>query len=163
MKLIFSKRVIFSLMACLYLVGCADDLSGDVYSRDEARTQLQVSYGTVDGVRPVVLEGDRGFLGQGGGAVIGGMAGNTMGGGSGKGLTTAVGAVAGAVVGGMTQEKMTRAQGAEITVRMDNGTSIAVVQEVQHINEFVAGQRVRLTAGDGKTRVAPLSGPSYGR
>ncbi len=163
MKLIFSKRIIFSLLACLYLAGCADDLSGDVYSRDEARTQLQVSYGTVDGVRPVVLEGDRGFLGQGGGAVIGGMAGNTMGGGSGKGLATAAGVVVGAVAGGMAQEKMTRAQGAEITVRMDNGTSIAVVQEVQDIHEFVAGQRVRLTAGDGKTRVAPLSGSSYGK
>jgi outer membrane lipoprotein SlyB len=105
----------------------------------------------------VVLEGDRDFLGQGGGAVIGGMAGNTMGGGSGRGLTTAVGAVAGAVAGGMTQEKMTRAQGAEITVRMDSGSTIAVVQEVEDIHEFVAGQRVRLTAGEGKTRVAPLT------
>lgn len=163
MQLFFSKRMVLALLACFYLAGCADDLSGDVYSRDEARTSLQVSYGIVDGIRPVALEGERGFLGQGGGAVIGGMAGNTMGGGSGRGLTTAVGAIAGAVVGGMTQEKMTRAQGAEITVRMDNGSTIAVVQEVEDMREFAVGQRVRLTAGNGKTRVAPLSGPSYGK
>jgi outer membrane lipoprotein SlyB len=151
------KRILCLLLTCLYLTACADKLSGDVYSRDEARTPLQVSYGTVESVRPVVLEGDRNFMGQGSGAVIGGMAGNTMGGGSGKGLTTAVGAVAGAVAGGMAQEKMTRAQGAEITVRMDNGSTIAVVQEVEDVHEFVAGQRVRLTSGDGKTRVAPLT------
>lgn len=152
-------RILFSLLACLYLAGCADNLSGDVYSRDEARTPLDVSYGTVQAVRPVVLEGERDFLGKGGGAVIGGMAGNTVGSGSGRGLATAVGAVAGAVVGGMTQEKMTRAQGVEITVQLDNGSTMAVVQEVQHINEFVAGQRIRLTAGHGKTRVAPLNTP----
>lgn len=153
------KRIFFSLLASLYLTGCADNLSGDVYSRDEARAPLDVSYGTVEAVRPVVLEGDRDFVGKGGGAVIGGMAGNTVGSGSGKGLATAVGAVAGAVVGSMAQEKMTRAQGVEIIVQLDNGSSMAVVQEVQHVNEFVAGQRIRLTAGNGKTRVAPLNTP----
>lgn len=155
------KRVVLSLLTCLYLAGCADDLSGDTYSRDDARKPMDVSYGTIIDVRPVKIEGDRNFLGQGGGAVIGGMAGNTMGGGSGRGLATAIGAVAGAVAGGAAQEGMTRAQGAEITVRLDNGSSIAVVQEVQALNEFVSGQRVRLTAGNGSTRVAPLSNPPH--
>jgi outer membrane lipoprotein SlyB len=151
------QRILFLLLTCLYLTGCADNLSGDVYSRDDARKPMEVTYGTVAAVRPVAIEGERGFLGEGGGAIIGGMAGNTMGGGSGRNLTTAVGAVAGAVVGGMAQEKMTRAQGVEIIVNLDNGSSMAVVQEVQHINEFVAGQRIRLTSGNGNTRVAPLT------
>jgi outer membrane lipoprotein SlyB len=158
------KSILLSLMACLCLAGCADNLSGDVYSRDEARKTMDVSYGTVMAVRPVVIEGDRGFLGQAGGAVIGGMAGNTMGGGGGKDLATAVGAVAGAVAGGVVQEKSTRAQGAEITVRLDsNGSSIAVVQQVEDLNEFVAGQRVRMTASNGTTRVAALGNYSSGR
>lgn len=156
------KRILLSLLTCLYLAGCADDLSGDTYSRDDARKPMDVSYGTVIGVRPVKIEGDRDFLGQGGGAIIGGMAGNTMGGGSGRGLTTAIGAVAGAVAGGAAQEGMTRAQGAEITVRLDSGSTTAIVQEVQHLNEFVTGQRVRLTEGNGNTRVAPLSGSTNG-
>lgn len=155
------KRVVLSLLTCLYLTGCADGLSGDTYSRDDARKPMDVSYGTVINVRPVKIEGDRDFLGQGGGAIIGGMAGNTMGGGSGRGLATAIGAVAGAVAGSAAQESMTRAQGAELTVRLDSGSTMAVVQEVQALNEFVNGQRVRLTAGNGKTRVAPLSGSSY--
>lgn len=150
-------RLLLLLVITLGVSGCANDLSGDVYTRDEARKQMQVTYGTVESVRPVVLEGERGFLGEGGGAVIGGMAGNTIGSGSGRGLATAVGAVAGAVAGGATQEKMTRAQGAEIIIRLDNGSVTAVTQEVQHINEFMAGQRVRLISGTGNTRVAPLS------
>lgn len=145
-----------SLVFCLGLTGCADSLSGDTYSRDEARRTMAVQYGTVDAVRPVVLEGNRNMLGQGGGAVIGGIAANTVTGGRGQALATAVGAVAGAVAGGMAQEKITRAQGAEITVRLDNGSGIAVVQEVKNLNEFVPGQRVRLTQADGNTRVAPL-------
>ncbi|HSC76691.1 MAG TPA: hypothetical protein VLB90_10705 [Pseudomonadales bacterium] len=157
------KRILLSLVTCLYLAGCADDLSGDTYSRDDARQPMNVSYGTIIGVRPVKIEGDRDFIGQGGGAVIGGMAGNTMGGGSGRNLTTAIGAVAGAVAGGAAQEGMTRAQGAEITVRLDSGSTIAIVQEVQHLNDFVTGQRVRLTEGNGNTRVAPLSGATNGR
>jgi outer membrane lipoprotein SlyB len=156
MRLFYMKHLICSLLACLYLTGCADDLSGDVYSRDDARKTMAVSYGTVVAVRPVKIEGDRNFLGQGGGAIIGGMAGNTMGGGSGRNLTTAVGAVAGAVAGGAAQEGMTRAQGAEITIRLDDGSTTAVVQEVANLNQFFAGQRVRMTAGAGNTRVAPL-------
>lgn len=154
------NRIVFSLLTALCLLqltGCADKLSGDVYSREEAREPMQVSYGRVEAVRPVVLEGDRDALGQGSGAVIGGVAAHTVTGGRGQGLATAVGAVAGAVVGGMTQEKMTRAQGAEIIVRLDDGSSMAVIQEVEDIHEFVAGQRVRLISGRGNTRVAPLT------
>jgi outer membrane lipoprotein SlyB len=151
------KHILFSLMVCLLITGCADNLSGDVYSRDDARKTMDVSYGTVVAVRLVVIEGERGFLGKAGGAVIGGMAGNTMGGGSGRGLATAAGAVAGTVIGGAAQEKATRAQGAEITIRLDNDDStMAVVQQVEDLNEFVAGQRVRLTSGNGNTRVAAL-------
>ncbi len=139
-----------------FISGCANKLSGDVYSREDARQQMQVRYGTIESVRAVVLEGDRNLLGQGGGAIIGGMAGNSLGGGSTQGIATAVGAVAGAVVGGMTQEKATRAQGAELIVRMESGESISVVQEVESLQQFYNGQRVRLTVGNGNTRVAPI-------
>ena len=88
--------------------------------------------------------------------MIGGMAGNTMGGGAGRGLATAVGAIGGAVAGSAVQERATRAQAVELILRMEDGTSMSVVQEVENINQFYAGQRVRLTIGNGNTRVAPL-------
>ena len=148
--------ILLAMSGLAVITGCADNLSGDVYTREEARKTMQVSYGNVQSVRPVVLEGERGFLGQGGGAVIGGYAAHTIGSGSGQNLATAVGAVAGAVAGGAIQEKATRAQGAEIIVRVDNGTTMPIVQEVEDLNEFVAGQRVRIIKGSDNTRVAPL-------
>ena len=150
------NRAIFFLFSALYLAGCAGDLSGDVYSREEARKEMQVAYGTVESTRPVVIEGERNFLGQGGGAVIGGVAGNAIGSGSGRSIATAVGTVAGAVAGGATQEKATRAQGVEIIIDLDNGGSTAVVQQVKDLNEFTSGQRVRIITSEGNTRVAPL-------
>lgn len=153
------KRVTTMLFAILVplLAGCADQLSGDVYTREEARQPMQVSYGTVTAVRPVALEGERDVLGHGSGAIIGGIAGHTVGSGSGQDIATAVGAVAGGVVGGMTQERVTRAQGAEIIIQPDHGAPVAVIQEVQDLREFVPGQRVRLISGSGNTRVAPLT------
>lgn len=153
------KRMILCLFACLYVAGCANKLSGDVYSRDDARQQMQVRYGVVKSVRPVVIEGNRDFLGQAGGAVLGGLAGNALGGGHGRNLTTAVGAIGGAVAGGAVQEKATRAQGMEIVVTEDNGQELQIVQEVKDVNEFYAGQRVRLSIGGGNTRIAPVTGP----
>lgn len=160
MKRITAILLVMSGLAVI--AGCADNLSGDVYTREEARQTMHVSYGNVQSVRPVVLEGERGFLGQTGGAVIGGYAAHTIGSGSGQDLATAVGAVAGAVAGSAVQEKATRAQGAEIIVRVDDNTTMAIVQEVEDLNEFVAGQRVRIITGPDNTRVAPL-GQQYNR
>jgi outer membrane lipoprotein SlyB len=141
----------------LMLSACADNLSGDVYTREEARKSMQVRYGWVESTRPVAIEGERGFVGQAGGGVIGGVAGSTIGHGAGQALGTAVGAVAGAVAGGAAQERMTRAQGAEIIVRLDGGETMAVVQEVESINQFRAGQRVRIMRGnDGSSRVTAV-------
>ena len=153
------RHVLAGLIATLVLLtaGCADSRRGDVYTRDEARQAMQVRYGWIESVRPVQIEGERGFLGQAGGGVVGGVAGSSVGGGKGQIIGATVGAVAGAVAGGAAQERMTRADGAEITVRLDGGEVMAVVQEVSHPGEFVPGQRVRVTrAQDGSARVAPL-------
>ena len=62
--------------------------------------------------------------------------------------------MAGGVAGGLAEEAVTKTQGVEITVRMDNGRIISVVQEVSSHASFHAGDRVRvLTLGD-TTRIA---------
>lgn len=143
----------FLFMVPMMLAGCASSLSSATYPREQARVAQEVEYGRVEAVRTVTLEGTRSQIGAGAGAIAGGVAGASIGGGT---TTRTVGALAGAVLGGMAgaavEEGLTRQSGLEITVRLDSGRTIAVVQgaEVQ----FRPGDRVRILHGrDGTTRV----------
>ena len=70
----------FTVVA-LAVGGCTSNLTGDSYSRDEARTVQTVRYGTIESLRPVKLEGTKTPIGTGAGAVVGGIAGSGVGGG----------------------------------------------------------------------------------
>ena len=48
-----------SLAAMLALGGCASSLTGDTYSRDEARAVQTVRMGTIESLRPVKIEGTK--------------------------------------------------------------------------------------------------------
>ena len=136
------------------VTGCMSTLTGESYSRDEARRVQTVEYGMVEYVRPVKIEGTKTGVGPATGAALGGIAGSTVGHGRGSAAAGIAGAVAGGVAGGLAEEATTRRQGVEITVRMDNGRIISVVQQVSGSATFHAGDRVRvLTLGD-TTRIA---------
>ncbi|MBB2495174.1 outer membrane lipoprotein [Aquipseudomonas ullengensis] len=138
----------------LTLGGCASNLSGDSYSRDEARKVQTVRMGTIESLRPVKIEGTKTPIGAGAGAVVGGVAGSTVGGGKGSVVAAVIGAVAGGLLGSMTEEGITRTQGVEITVREDDGTLRAYVQQVEENQIFRVGERVRIMTVDGTSRVA---------
>lgn len=150
------KRIIASLVAVVavaVLSGCASSLSGGTYSRDQARVAQDVEYGRVEAVRVAVIEGTKSNIGTGAGAIAGGVAGAGIGSGT---TTRTVGALAGAIIGGMAgsaaEEGITRQDGLEITVRLDSGRTIAVVQAADV--QFRPGDRVRvLHSRDGTTRV----------
>ncbi|NVK41773.1 MAG: glycine zipper 2TM domain-containing protein [Oceanospirillaceae bacterium] len=137
------------------LAGCASpSLTGKTYSRDEARQVHYVRYGVVESVTPVVIEGRTdGIVGSGSGAIVGGIAGSNVGGGSGRAVGAVLGAVAGGVLGSKIEESATRKQGQEIMVRLDNGETISLVQEVEGGQFFRPGERVRLLQSGGTTRV----------
>lgn len=141
------------------IAGCASNLSGETYSRGEARKTQTVEYGTIEDFRYVQIEGDRGGLSKFGGGVVGGIAGSGLGDGTGRQLTTALGAIAGAVVGGEVEERASRAQGVDLTVRMASGRLISVVQEIPDTaqNPYQIGQKVRVQRVDGQVRVVPVS------
>ena len=150
-----NKRSILTIVLlsiALPLVGgCVSNLGGDDYSRSEARRTMRVWFATIESVRPVRLEGTRSPVGSMAGAVVGGVIGHSLGGRS--HVASTVGAVAGAVAGGVggaaLEEGITRRQGVEITIKLDNGEYLAVVQEDGGEN-FQPGERVRLV-GDGQT------------
>ena len=134
------------------LTGCASSRSGEVYSRDQARQAQTVQLGTVEFVKNIKIESTKSGAGSIGGAVVGGVAGSTIGSGKGSTLAALGGAVLGALGGTAAEEKLTRKDGLEITVKLDSGNVIAVVQEADV--QFAVGDRVRvLTAPDGTTRV----------
>ena len=150
------KKISIVLVATLMLVlqGCASSLSGDTYSRSEARKVQNVQYGWVDAVTPVVIEGRTDSpLGAGAGAVIGGIAGSEVGGGQGSRIAAVLGAVAGGIAGQKIEESATRKQGQEITVTLESGQTISVVQEVDGSGFFQPGERVRVLRQGGTARV----------
>src|SRR3989338_6497685 len=135
-----------SFAALALLGGCASSLTGDTYSRDEARAVQTVRMGTIEALRPVKIEGTKTPIGAGAGAV--------MGGGRGSAVAAVIGAVAGGLLGAMTEEGLTRTQGVEITVREDDGSMRAYVQAVEENQVFRVGERVRILTVNGTSRVS---------
>ena len=133
--------------------GCSLPSRGDVYSRDETRMAWDVRYGEVTDVDEVTIEGRRSRLGRVGGGIVGYEAGRTVGHGAGSRVAGAVGAVAGAVAGEAIEEGMTRQKGLQITVELDGGRSVAVVQAADQA--FAVGEKVKVfSRRDGAARVA---------
>lgn len=137
----------------MVLSGCQSSLTGDTYSRAEARQVQTVRMGTIESLRPVKIEGTKTPIGAGAGAVVGGVGGSAIGGGRGSVVAAVIGAVAGGLLGAATEEGLTRTQGVEITVREDDGSMRAYVQEVQENEIFRVGERVRIMTVNGTSRV----------
>ena len=144
-------RILTLLCLAAFLGACASSNSGGAYTRGQTRQVQTVKMGTVESVRLVKIEGTGSPVGTGAGAVIGGVAGNSMGGGRGRAITTVLGAVVGGVAGAAAEEGITRKDGFEIMVQLDKGDMIAIVQEADE--EFQPGDRVRVLEGGGVTRV----------
>jgi outer membrane lipoprotein SlyB len=150
-----SRLILIALCGALVSVGCASSNSGNVYPRNQVRQAWTVEEGKVSGIKEVRIEGERTGLGRLGGGYVGYEVGHTVGSGRGNDVAGAVGAVAGAVAGGATEELVTRDQGLEITVDLDKGSSIAVVQAADQ--QFQVGERVKiLRRGDGAARVTKI-------
>jgi outer membrane lipoprotein SlyB len=148
MNILRATGVIF--LAAL-LAACASSNSGDVYTRDQTRQVQTVKMGVVESVRQVKIEGTKTPIGAGAGAAVGGIAGSSVGGGKGSAIAAVVGAVAGGVAGAAAEEGITRKDGVEVTVRLDSGAIIAIVQEADEA--FAPGEKVRILEGGGVTRV----------
>ena len=142
------------VLAAAGVSGCASNLSGETYSREDARMVQMVRLGTIVGLRPVQIEGTRTPIGSGAGAIAGGVAGGGLGGGRGSVVAAVIGAVAGGLAGAAMEEGMTRVQGVEITVREDDGLMRAYVQQVSEGEIFRVGERIRILTVNGNSRVA---------
>jgi outer membrane lipoprotein SlyB len=96
----------------------------------------RVEYGIIEQLRPVKIEGTKTPIGAGAGAAVGGIAGSSIRGGK----TGQVMAVIGT--------------GVEITLKMDDGRTIAVVQGLSPNERYSVGDRVRVISSGQATRVS---------
>lgn len=79
--------------------------------------------GVIQSVREIDVKGEGSGVGVVGGAVVGGLLGNQVGGGDGKKVMTVVGAVGGAVAGNEIEKRVKTTKSYEVTVRLDDGSS----------------------------------------
>lgn len=101
--------------------------------------------GNIESVRAIKQRAQGSGLGAAGGAVIGGLLGNQVGGGSGRQLATVAGAVGGAVVGNQVEGNMKATTTWEIRVRLDDGTLRTFNQASEP--QWRSGDRVRIVKG----------------
>ncbi|WP_032114936.1 glycine zipper 2TM domain-containing protein [Candidatus Arsenophonus nilaparvatae] len=152
------KQVLVGIFTVTALSGCINtgSLSGDTYTASQAKQVQTVNYGTVTRVTPVNIQagGDENIIGALGGAVLGGLLGNTVGGGTGKTLATAAGAIAGGVAGQNVQGALNKTKGVQLEIRLDNGRIISVVQKGDP-NSFRNGQRVSIIGSGNNITVSP--------
>ena len=145
-----------ALVGVTFISGCAQpSASSNVYTYSQAQREQVVRVGTVTGVRPIVIKNDATTgAGMVAGGALGGVAGNSVGGGNGRTLAIVGGAILGALAGNAVEDQTGRRDGLEITVRLDNGEMrvIALAGDIP----IVVGQRVQLVSGAGPTRVTPM-------
>jgi len=101
--------------------------------------------GNVESVRTITTRAHGSGVGAAGGAILGGLLGNQVGGGHGRQLATVAGAVGGAVVGNQVEGNTKATQSFEIRVRLDNGTLRTFHQH--SAPRWRNGDRVRIVKG----------------
>ena len=109
------------------------------------------SCGKVESVVAVMQKGEGTGLGVVGGAVVGGLLGSQIGGGSGKNVATVLGAVGGGVAGNEVEKRSRATTAYRVSVRMDDG----MLRTVTHSTAPAVGQSVSI---EGSTlRLRPAS------
>ena len=99
-----------------------------------------------------MVEEDPSFIGPAIGGVAGGVLGSLIGKGTGRTLTILGGAALGALLGGAGESAVRRYPATELTVELNNGQTIVIVQGNDDI--FIKGDAVRvLHTGEGAARV----------
>ena len=139
-------------IACaLALGGCAYHAGSADYRGYEARGEQSVRFGVVETVREVRIQPRDTGVGSTAGAFLGGVAGSHAGGGSGQVVAAIGGAIIGSIIGHNVEQQANELRGVEVTVLLDSGKYIAVVQGADEA--FRAGDRVRVLSGRNSTRV----------
>lgn len=144
-----SSLIIFTVVGTgLMLSACNPYGPQDTYREDAIGMTQDVKTGVIASITPVRIKGNDSNTGTALGAVAGGFAGNTLGGGSGKTLFTAGGALAGALAGSQIQQGVDAKDGIRLVVKLDGEKkSMSVTQEKDPRRPLYVGQNVNIYIG----------------
>ena len=146
------KTTAAALVAFTILGGCAyPPPGGATYRGYEARGEQTVRFGVVETLRPVRIAPANTGTGSMAGAFIGGIAGSYVGGGNGEIVGAIAGTILGSIIGNNIEVQANEVPGVEVTVLLDSGKYVAVVQQADE--EFRPGDRVRVLSGPYSIRV----------
>lgn len=132
-KLLFNKRHLFSAFMALILVtvtGCANTPGPNSYTQNEAMSAGKVVEAKVLDVRTVKIQSNA-QTGSGGslaGAVVGGIAGNSIGAGHGNALMTVGGVILGSILGDTVENKASAQKALQIILKTKRGRVLSIVQ-----------------------------------
>ena len=146
------RNSLWIIPLCLFVVACAQNPSATTYSRDQVLHVQHVQLGTITSVRQVQIEGTKSGVGAVAGTVVGGVAGSGVGDGRGSAIAAVLGGVAGGVIGSKVESAATKKAGVELSVQLDDGELISVVQKAEE--PFSVGDRVRLLTSHGVARIS---------
>lgn len=134
------------------LSGCTPQTGVSSFSRNEAGQVATVQFGEVLAVREVVIQPGQTRLGTVAGGALGAIGGSQVGSSTAANIAGGVtGAVVGGAIGSAVQGS-SRTAGIEITMRLDSGDNVAVVQPGDP-RDFRVGDRVRLAGTAENARV----------
>ena len=114
-------------------------------AHEEPSSRWCATCGNVESIRTITTRARGSGLGAAGGAILGGLLGNQVGGGHGRQLATVAGAVGGAVVGNQVEGNMNANHSYEIRVRLDDGKLRTFHQH--SVPQWRTGDRVRIVKG----------------
>lgn len=115
------------------------------YAAAAPAPQVCGNCGVIEAIHEVNTRAEGSGVGAAGGAVVGGLLGNQVGGGHGKQLATVLGAVGGAVAGNQIEGSVRATRSYNIVVRLDNGKTRTVHQSAAP--NWRQGDRVRVVNG----------------
>ena len=153
--------LVFASAGLLTLSGCVANQSRSAVEYDaNAAAQVQtLTFARIIDLRPVVINSSGGAA-QYAALALGGLVGGTVGSRAGKSgstvstLGTAIGAAGGALGGEVLAKTMSKTDGVEVTIRMEDGRTVALVQEAEATMPLKIGQCVKVTYSS-QQRVSP--------
>jgi len=148
-------KIFISILSLLFIFSCSVTSPYKV-SKEDSQIALATEVGIIIDVVPVTIQGKKSEVGSVAGGLIGGIAADSIGSGSGQEIAVIAGTVAGGIIGYYSTDKLGEHNGFQYAIKIDDEKKfIVVIQGAGKNNKaFVVGDRVSIIYG-AQVRVLP--------